>query len=563
MGSSRGRGTGGNSSSTDTSDRQLRHRSQLHDKNLDYPPAADVESLSDDSSESDESDSASPVEERKRETTMNSWPKLSKYTGLQRTQVKHLLSPDKNPQPEPSWTSALVTPPSFADEKQDLESTETTASVNRKANKIALSWKRKIYFGITALACIVIVVLGIVLGLRAYRQREEAGEKAMVDPKLLADHTSLVAQGQDLQAQLGGNVIDHSKDEIHEIDDYDSDEVEDVEVELDGYLGEEEDEEREGKGEVVIQSATPSIAMADTSGHVKIDIPVSSSAPDPLATTASPSKHLVVTASDPALVHESFPDLQELFLGNERFINDTNHESPGLFKALGLGQTPGFAFLGCSDSRVSETLVLGAKVGDLFVTRNIGNQYLVDSLSTESVFSYAISHLGVKHLVVMGHTKCGAVLASIVDESKGSISDIGENRIMTWIRPIRNLYHSSKRSEIVKFHKSLGNKECRAETVTPEIWNALVEENVKRQVDSLGTDPSVLKSWKVWGEGQKESNATIKGDTKEVKSGEHEKRSATEEGEAPVELWIHGWVYDVDTGLIHDLGYSIGPHIKS
>lgn len=92
MGSSRGRTSGGNSSSTDTSDRQLRHRSQPHDKNLDYPPAADVESLSDSSSDSDESDSASPVEERKRETqTMNSWPKLSKYTGLQRTQVKHLL----------------------------------------------------------------------------------------------------------------------------------------------------------------------------------------------------------------------------------------------------------------------------------------------------------------------------------------------------------------------------------------------------------------------------------------------------------------------------------------
>jgi len=46
-----------------------------------------------------------------------------------------------------------------------------------------------------------------------------------------------------------------------------------------------------------------------------------------------------------------------------------------------------------------------------------------------------------------------------------------------------------------------------------------------------------MKSWKVWGEGQKDLNATIKGDTKEVKGGEHERRSATKEGEAPVELW--------------------------
>lgn len=63
-------------------------------------------------------------------------------------------------------------------------------------------------------------------------------------------------------------------------------------------------------------------------------------------------------------------------------------------------------------------------------TRNIGNQYLIDSLSTESVFSYAISHLGVSHLIVLGHTKCGAVLASIVPESKATMDDIGENRIM-------------------------------------------------------------------------------------------------------------------------------------
>ena len=65
----------------------------------------------------------------------------------------------------------------------------------------------------------------------------------------------------------------------------------------------------------------------------------------------------------------------------------------------------------------------------------------------------------------------------------------------------------------------------------------MVEENVKRQVNSLAVDPSVMKSWKVWGEGQKDLNATIKGDTKEVKGGEHERRSATKEGEAPVELW--------------------------
>jgi len=291
-------------------------------------------------------------------------------TGLTEIVILTQSSDKKNPKPEPSWTSALATPPSFSDEKQDLESTETMASINQRANEKALSWKRKIYLFTTALACVVLVVIGIILGMRAYRQREEEAEKALVDPRLLADHTALVAQGEDLQAQLGGAVIaDHSKDEIHEIDDYESEDVNEVEVELDGDLGEEEgdDEEEEAENEMSLESATPSIAFADVSAQAKLALSATSSAPNPLATTASPSKHLVVTASDPAYVHESFPDLQALFDGNEQFRNETNHESPGMFKALGLGQTPGFAFLGCSDSRVSETLILGAKVGELFV----------------------------------------------------------------------------------------------------------------------------------------------------------------------------------------------------
>ena len=281
-------------------------------------------------------------------------------TGLTEVVILTQSSDKKNPKPEPSWTSTLVTPPSFGNEKQDLESTETMASMNQKANEKALSWKRKIYLFTTALACVVLVVIGIILGMRAYRQREEEADKALVDPKLLADHT---------QAQLGGaGIEDHSKDEIHEIDDYESDDVDEVEVELDGDLGEEEEEnEEEVESEIGNESATPSIAFTDASAQAKLALPVTSSASDPLATATSPSKHLVVTASDPAYVHESFPDLQALFDGNEEFRNETNLESPGMFKALGLGQTPGFAFLGCSDSRVSETLILGAKVGELFV----------------------------------------------------------------------------------------------------------------------------------------------------------------------------------------------------
>jgi carbonic anhydrase len=73
-------------------------------------------------------------------------------------------------------------------------------------------------------------------------------------------------------------------------------------------------------------------------------------------------------------------------------------------------------------------------------------------------------------------------------------------------------------------------KEVTAEDVTSTVWNALIEENVKAQVKQLSTDPSVLKSWKKWGEGQIRSNST-------TSAGEKEKRSAASSNEAPIELW--------------------------
>ncbi|GAA5872228.1 hypothetical protein JCM16303_001022 [Sporobolomyces ruberrimus] len=452
--------------------------------------------------------------------------------------MKHVLSPGKTP--EPSWTSALVTPPSFlqgGDSEKDPELQPTSAGKNRKKNEKNLSWKRKLYIAGTCILCCVLIVIGIVLGLKAVREREEAAEKGF-SPALVADHAQLVAQGENMQAQLGGGaIVDHSKEEVHQIEEYGEEEEHDDD---DGELEEED-------LDVDIEEES-----ADSTAFVDIAIPVSSPAAPPSAIPSTPTHSTmtkVVTATEPGLVHDHFPELQELFDGNQRFINDTNLDSPGLLRLLGTGQKPHFATLGCSDSRVSETLILGAKVGDIFATRNIGNQYLIDSLSTESVFSYAISHLGVSHLIVLGHTKCGAVLASIVSESKATMDDIGENRIMTWIRPIRSLYSTSTRQKIVSFRESMSaKKQVTAQDVTSDVWNALIEENVKAQVRQLATDPSVLKSWRLWGEGQA--------------AGSKGKRSAAVEDAELIELWVHGFVYDVDTGLVHDLGVSVGPRLK-
>ncbi len=73
------------------------------------------------------------------------------------------------------------------------------------------------------------------------------------------------------------------------------------------------------------------------------------------------------------------------------------------------GQAPYAIVLGCADSRVPPEHVFNAGVGELFVIRNAGN---ITSRTVLGSMEYAIEHLGVKLIVVLGHTKCGAVGAA-------------------------------------------------------------------------------------------------------------------------------------------------------
>ncbi|GAA5905315.1 hypothetical protein JCM6882_003742 [Rhodosporidiobolus microsporus] len=257
-------------------------------------------------------------------------------------------------------------------------------------------------------------------------------------------------------------------------------------------------------------------------------------------------------------IFAQFPELHDLLAGNREWRNETEEEDPGLIEELAEGQEPKFAYIGCADSRVPETTILDAKPGELFVTRNVGNQYLIDDLSSETVMSYAIAHLGVQHIVVMGHTECGAVQAAIASPSEDVNSDIGETRIDSWIRPIRQLYSKSNRSEIVDFREKTEKQDSiTADDITDDVWRALVEENVKLNVERVAHDTSVTDSWSAW---KSQSNSTTTASAAESSStgAEHRKR-ASHEKEA-VELWVHGWVYDVSTGLVSDLGVSVGPN---
>jgi carbonic anhydrase len=100
-----------------------------------------------------------------------------------------------------------------------------------------------------------------------------------------------------------------------------------------------------------------------------------------------------------------------LMEGNQRFVagKPRTQDTVSLRNTLAAGQHPNVVVLACSDSRVAPELVFDQNLGDLFVVRSAGN--IADAIGVGSV-EYAVEHLGSSVLVVLGHTKCGAVSAA-------------------------------------------------------------------------------------------------------------------------------------------------------
>lgn len=104
--------------------------------------------------------------------------------------------------------------------------------------------------------------------------------------------------------------------------------------------------------------------------------------------------------------------LARLTAGNARFVSGAIKNYQGIPErrlALAGGQTPYATLLTCSDSRVAPELVFDEHVGDLFVFRNAGNFVVPEVLGT---LEYGYGALGIRLVVVMGHTSCGAVNAT-------------------------------------------------------------------------------------------------------------------------------------------------------
>lgn len=116
-------------------------------------------------------------------------------------------------------------------------------------------------------------------------------------------------------------------------------------------------------------------------------------------------------------------DIAAFLSGFRQFQKDYFCLDGELFEQLRRGQTPKAMVVACSDSRVDPALLTGSGPGDLFVVRNVANlipPYAPDESfhGVSAALEYGVTRLGVEHLIVLGHSRCGGVRA-LLDRGDG------------------------------------------------------------------------------------------------------------------------------------------------
>ena len=153
--------------------------------------------------------------------------------------------------------------------------------------------------------------------------------------------------------------------------------------------------------------------------------------------------------------------------GNQRFINGTpaKRDIHAQIRSTAEGQYPFAVVQGCIDSRAPLETIFDTGVGDIFVSRVAGNVINTDQLGG---MEYACKVAGSRLVVVMGHTRCGAVSGAINGVELGNLSGL-LGRIRPAVRSIGPFT-----------------------TVTPEVVEKVVEANVRRSVQRIRDESAVL-----------------------------------------------------------------------
>ena len=193
--------------------------------------------------------------------------------------------------------------------------------------------------------------------------------------------------------------------------------------------------------------------------------------------------------------------IKRLFTNNRRWVAEMTRTDPDFFTKRAVPAEPHFLFIGCSDSRVPADSLTGVLPGEMFVHRNIANQVFPADLNVLSVLQYAVEVLHVTDVIVCGHYGCAGVQAAMGTAPLGLVDN--------WLGNIRN---------VLRLHRP------ELEAIADPVARArrLVDLNVKEQVYNLSQTPVVQKTWQ---HGQK--------------------------------LLLHGLVYQLEDGLLQDLGLGI------
>src|SRR3954465_3098764 len=115
--------------------------------------------------------------------------------------------------------------------------------------------------------------------------------------------------------------------------------------------------------------------------------------------------------------------LDKLLANNRAWAAKISSADPQFFDDLAHQQSPRYMWIGCSDSRVPSTQLVGLTPGEMFVHRNVANVVVHTDLNCLSVMQYAVDVLKVEHIIVCGHYGCGGVRAVIDKKDFGLVNN--------------------------------------------------------------------------------------------------------------------------------------------
>jgi carbonic anhydrase len=199
----------------------------------------------------------------------------------------------------------------------------------------------------------------------------------------------------------------------------------------------------------------------------------------------------------------------ELVEGFRRFREETFPTREDLLQKLAHAQSPHTLFVACSDSRVVPELLTQREPGEMFVIRNAGNivpSYGCEAGGVSASVEYAVAVLGVRDVVICGHSDCGAMTALAHDHVLSRLPAVSN-----WLRHA----DAAKAVNAARIHRSDAAR-----------LDGMVRQNVVAQIANLRTHPSVALAL------------------------------------AQDRLRLHGWLYDIAMGQIDALDGATGRFVS-